>query len=91
MLHVIYRSYDGENNKERPAFYSKVVALASCIRAFEGLKAGTAEIIYFNDGPIPAERIRLMERSGEILACSRQYEGINAPRACNILSARLAC
>jgi hypothetical protein len=70
MLHIIYRSYDGENNKDRPAFYSKVVALASCIRAFEGLKAGTAEIIYLNDGPIRAERIRLMERSGEVLACS---------------------
>ena len=70
MLHIIYRSYDGENNKDRPAFYSKVVALASCIRAFEGLKAGTAEIIYLNDGPIRAEQIRLMERSGEILACS---------------------
>jgi hypothetical protein len=71
MLHIIYRSYDGENNKDRPAFYSKVVALASCIRAFEGLEVGTAEIIYLNDGPIPADRIRLMERSGEILACSR--------------------
>jgi hypothetical protein len=71
MLHIIYRSYNGENNKDRPAFYSKVVALASCIRAFEGLEAGTAEIIYLNDGPIPADRIRLMERSGEILACSR--------------------
>jgi hypothetical protein len=71
MLHIIYRSYDGENNKDRPAFYSKVVALASCIRAFEALEVGTAEIIYLNDGPIPADRIRLMERSGEILACSR--------------------
>src|SRR6202166_2442086 len=71
MLHIIYRSYDGENNKNRPAFYSKVVALASCIRAFEGLEAGTAEIIYLNDGPIPADRLRLMERSGEILAYSR--------------------
>jgi hypothetical protein len=71
MLHIIYRSYGGENNKGRPAFYSKVVALASCIRAFEGLEAGTAEIIYLNDGPIPADRLRLMERSGEILAYSR--------------------
>jgi hypothetical protein len=70
MLHIIYRSYGGENNKGRPAFYSKVVALASCIRTFEGLEAGTAEIIYLNDGPIPADRLRLMERSGEILACS---------------------
>jgi hypothetical protein len=71
MLHIIYRSYGDENNKDRPPFYSKVTALASCIRAYEALEAGTAEIIYLNDGPIPTDRIRLMERSGEILAYSR--------------------
>lgn len=68
MMYIVYRSFGGENQKGRPAFYSKSVALASLIRAVEGTDA---RIIYLNDGPIPPERLRLMEKTGEIV----QIEG----------------
>jgi hypothetical protein len=71
MLHVIYRSYGGENTKGRPAYYSKLLSLVSFIRAFRQLKEGTAEIIFLNDGPIPEDRLRIMERSGEVVARSK--------------------
>jgi len=70
MLHIIYRSYGGENAKGRPAFYSKSLALLSLLRAAAELE-GAVEILFLNDGPIPSERLRLMERSGEVLARSQ--------------------
>lgn len=69
MLHVIYRSYGGENKKGRPAYYSKFLALSSMVRAFEALAPGSAELIFLNDGPIPQDRLRLMQASGEVLMC----------------------
>jgi hypothetical protein len=68
VLHIVYRSYGGENTKGRPPYYSKLLALASFVRAFGELNKGRAEVIYLNDGPIPTDRLRLMERSGEVLA-----------------------
>ena len=79
MLHLIYRSYGGENRKGRPAFYSKRLALASCIRAFQALEAhepGSAELIFLNDGPIADDLVEMMERSGEVLA--RPHRGLRA-------------
>jgi hypothetical protein len=70
MLHIIYRSYGGENTKGRPDYYSKLLSLMSFIRSFQQLKSGVAEIIFLNDGPIPQDRLRIMEKSGEILARS---------------------
>jgi hypothetical protein len=70
MLHVIYRSYGGENAKGRPAFYDKTIALVSLLRAVSELE-GAGEIVFVNDGPIPDERLRLMERSGEVVARSQ--------------------
>jgi len=70
MLHVVYRSYGGENQKGRPAYYSKVLALASLVRALSEIDGGV-EVLYLNDGPIPADRLRLMESSGEVLARSQ--------------------
>jgi hypothetical protein len=69
VLHVIYRSYGGENFKGRPAYYSKQLALASFVRAVEvAREAGVdVEVLYLNDGAIPAERLALMARSGEIV------------------------
>lgn len=67
MLHVIYRSYGGENKKGRPAYYSKYLALSSLVRAFEALAPGSAELIYLNDGPIPQDRLSLMQASGEVV------------------------
>lgn len=68
MLHIVYRSYGGENQKGRPSYYSKLLALESTIRAFEELPKGAAELIFLNDGPIPGDRLRVMEASGEIIA-----------------------
>jgi hypothetical protein len=70
MLHIVYRSYGGENKKGRPFFYSKLVALLSLVRAVAELEGG-AEIIYLNDGAIPDERLRVMQRSGEVVARER--------------------
>jgi hypothetical protein len=69
MLHVIYRSYGGENSKGRPDFYSKRLALASMVRAFAAVSK-PSEIIYLNDGPIPTDRLSIMEQTGEIIAAS---------------------
>ncbi|HEY2735923.1 MAG TPA: hypothetical protein VGI70_18125, partial [Polyangiales bacterium] len=66
-LRIIYRSYGGENQKGRPPYYSKLLALASLVRAREQLKS-RVEIVYLNDGPIPADRLALMERTGEVIA-----------------------
>ena len=67
MLHIVVRSFGGENKKQRPEYYSKTLALASLVRSAQALPAGAAEIVFLNDGPIPAERVRLMEQSGEVV------------------------
>ena len=71
MLHIICRSYAGENKKERPAYYSKRVALLSLIQAFQQLKPGAAELIFVNDGPIPDDRLELMKASAEVIMRSK--------------------
>lgn len=68
MLHVIYRSYGGENMKGRPQYYSKLLALMSFVRSFQQLETGIAQTIFLNDGPIPSDRLRVMERWGEVVA-----------------------
>jgi hypothetical protein len=67
MLHIISRSYGGENKKERPDYYSKRLSLLSLIKAFQQLTPGTAELIFMNDGPIPQDRLELMKSSGEVV------------------------
>jgi hypothetical protein len=67
MLHIVYRSYGGENAKGRPIYYSKSLALASVIRAAEQL-GPAAQITFLNDGPIPAPLLRIMESHGEVEA-----------------------
>lgn len=62
-LHVIYRSTGPGNRKRRPEFFDKVMALASFLRAAESMDVGP-ELIFVNDGPIPAERRRMMNESG---------------------------
>ena len=71
MLHVISRSYGGENQKERPGYYSKRLSLLSLIRSFQQLEPGTAELIFMNDGPIPEDRLELMRSSGEVIMRSK--------------------
>lgn len=65
-LHVVYRSYGGENSKGRPPYYSKLLALQSLLRAVS--EAGQPiELIFVNDGPIPADRLTLMHSWGEVV------------------------
>lgn len=63
-LKLIYRSYGGENMKNRPDYYSKLVCLESFLRAAENVDA---QLVFINDGPIPDERARLMRAAGEIV------------------------
>ncbi len=63
-LRAIYRSYGGENLKDRPGYYSKLVCLLSFLRACR--EAGV-EPVFLNDGPIPEDRLRLMRDAGEIV------------------------
>lgn len=70
MLHIVYRSYGGENLKNRPHFYSKLLALVSFVRAVDA--AGhKVEVLFLNDGPIPKDRLAVMEAAGEIVAHQR--------------------
>jgi hypothetical protein len=65
-LHVIMRSYGGENFKDRPTFYSKLACLGSLIRAAASVRP-SPELIFVNDGPLPADRERLMQLAGEVV------------------------
>ncbi|HKU38198.1 MAG TPA: hypothetical protein VJR89_08625 [Polyangiales bacterium] len=67
----MYRSYGGENKKGRPFYYSKLVALLSLVRAVGELDSGSFELVFLNDGPIPQDRLRVMQRSGEVVARER--------------------
>jgi hypothetical protein len=65
-LHVVYRSYGPSNTKDRPPFYSKLLALTSLVRAAE--EAGQpVELVFLNDGPIPQDRLNLMQAAGEVV------------------------
>ncbi|PRY11408.1 hypothetical protein [Kineococcus rhizosphaerae] len=67
MLHVVYRSHGGENAKGRPSWYSKTLALRSFLRAVE--EAGEpVDVVFLNDGPIPAARLELMRPHGRVRA-----------------------
>jgi hypothetical protein len=61
-LHVLYRSYGGENQKGRPSYYSKRLSLLSFLRSVEG--APDIDVTFINNGPIPADRLELMQATG---------------------------
>jgi hypothetical protein len=63
-IRAIYRSYGGENLKNRPDFYSKETSLLSFLRAAE---QADIDVVFLNNGPIPEERLRLMRGRGEIV------------------------
>jgi len=71
VLHIVSRTYAGENKKGRPEYYSKRLALLSLIQAFRQLEPGTAELIFINDGPIPDDRLELMKSAGEVVMRSK--------------------
>ncbi|MCX6465187.1 MAG: hypothetical protein NTW05_16580 [Pseudonocardiales bacterium] len=65
-LTIVYRSADAENAKPRPRYYSKDLALASILRSAEALPQ-PPRFVFLNDGALPAERLALMERHGEVV------------------------
>ncbi|WP_432563179.1 hypothetical protein [Kineococcus sp. SYSU DK003] len=68
-LHVVYRSHGGENSKGRPPWYSKRVGLQSFCRAVDLVRtqrpAADTEVVFLNDGPVPADRLELMRAWGD--------------------------
>jgi hypothetical protein len=61
-LHVLYRSYGGENKKGRPPYYSKRLSLVSLLRAHQ--RTSDVGLLFANDGPIDAELLEMMQQSG---------------------------
>ena len=70
---LVYRSYGGENRKQRPDYYSKVLTLTSFVRAAARLPA--ADIIFLNDGPVPGDRLAIMERFGRVIQLADDAAG----------------
>jgi hypothetical protein len=63
-LRIVYRSYGGENDKNRPAYYSKKLCLLNALQAAD--RAG-AEITFINNGPVADDLVALMRPRGEIV------------------------
>lgn len=63
-LRIVYRSYGGDNAKDRPAYYGKPLALRSLLRAADAVDC---EIVFLNDGPVSEEVLDLMRGRGEIV------------------------
>jgi hypothetical protein len=62
----VYRSCASENDHGRPEYYSKRTALLSFLRA-AGESGVANDVVFLNDGPIPADRLELMERAGRVV------------------------
>ena len=73
-LHLVYRSYGGENLKRRPFYYSKMLALISFVRA--ATKVRDAELLFLNDGPIPDDKLAVMSRYGRVVQTGEQAKGM---------------
>ncbi len=69
-LRILHRSYAGDGVKPRPPYYSKLLALVSLLRAADALPGG-AELVFLNDGPMPEDRLRVMEAHGEVRTVRR--------------------
>ena len=74
--HLVYRSYGGENRKRRPGYYSKILTLTSFVRAASRLPQ--ADILFLNDGPVPVERLAIMERFGRVVQLADEPQGLRA-------------
>ncbi|MDB5035483.1 MAG: hypothetical protein JWQ98_2724 [Chlorobi bacterium] len=85
-LHIFYRSTGGDNKKNRPPYYSKMLCLRSFLRAFT--EAGSrASVTFINDGPMPDDRLEIMETIGDIVS----YPGLgNSPSYRKTLDLALA-
>ncbi|HEY6798034.1 MAG TPA: glycosyltransferase [Kineosporiaceae bacterium] len=86
MLRLVYRSYAGENWKNRPAFYTKRLALLSFARAVEASGA-ELEVLFINDGPVPDEILEIQRPLGRVIELPRvgmrrsYLQGLRAPSA----------
>jgi hypothetical protein len=69
-LHAIYRSYGGENRKSRPAYFNKLLALTSFVRAVDHLESPVG-VTFLNDGPVANDAFRLMKAVGRIVPFDR--------------------
>jgi hypothetical protein len=69
-LHAIYRSYGGENRKSRPAYFNKLLALASFVRAVDQLESPVV-LTFLNDGPVANDAYSLMEAVGRVVPFDR--------------------
>jgi hypothetical protein len=65
-LHVVCRSTGGENKKERPSYYSKVMCLVSLLRSIAEASQ-EIDVVFLNDGPVPEDRLALMAQAGEVM------------------------
>ncbi|SEP21393.1 hypothetical protein [Trujillonella endophytica] len=63
-LHLVYRSYGGENKKGRPEYFDKMACLLSFLRSAHEVDA---HLVFVNNGPIAEDRVRLMRAAGEIV------------------------
>jgi hypothetical protein len=75
-LHLVYRSYGGGSFKQRPFYYSKMLALISFVRAATEVKG--AELLFRNDGPIPDDKLAVMRRYGRIAQTGDKAKGMRA-------------
>lgn len=66
-LHIFYRSTGGDNRKDRPEFYSKMVCLQSFLQAIAAV-GDRATVTFVNDGPMPEDRMKIMRRWGLVVA-----------------------
>ena len=64
-LRIVLRSHGGENLKSRPPYYSKLLALTSVVRAAHEA-GGSPQLIFWNDGPVPADRLDVMRAWGDV-------------------------
>jgi hypothetical protein len=61
-IHVLYRSYGGENTKDRPSFYDKRRSLASFLRAVA--QAPDVDVTFMNNDVTDERLLELMRASG---------------------------
>ena len=80
---LVYRSYGGENRKRRPHYYSKLLTLTSFVRAAARLPG--ADITFVNDGPVPADRLAVMERFGRVVQLADEPQGMRASYRAGLL------
>lgn len=65
-LRVVYRYHAGNNDKQRPSYFSKSLALASFLRAIEPVR-GVSQVLWLVDGPLPGDVERVMAAHGDIV------------------------